>query len=281
MNTQSVPTDVPTFAGATAIVRAAPGEYRTDLLPQWASLFGIHGGYTTAIATRAIAAEIGDSTRAIRSVSARFIRSPDPGPATVNISIDKAGRTATFATATVAQSGRTCVVVTAFAGDPRAGQEFDDCSSSVAPRPPDGLARITSPPEVRSPEGLIYFDNSELILSADSVPFSRGDRARLAGWLRPLADEQASALWLVCICDFFPPAVFARTARPVPASTIDLVVNVLVTDAELERLVAPGDYVYAEMVSAHSTGGYAVEDGVIWAPDGSTIATTRQFRLGG
>ena len=53
----------------------------------------------------------------------------------------------------------------------------------------------------------------------------------------------------------------------------------LVTD--LAAHVEPGDYVYAEMHSRHSGGGYAVEDGIVWAPDGTTLATSRQLRLAG
>ncbi|MDT5303155.1 MAG: hypothetical protein QOG79_6397 [Mycobacterium sp.] len=46
-------------------------------------------------------------------------------------------------------------------------------------------------------------------------------------------------------------------------------------------LLEAGQHLACEMHATHAASGFAVEDGTIWAPDGTLIATVRQTRLAG
>lgn len=271
----------PNFAADTAITRVAGTTFAADLQPSWSSLVGIHGGYTAAVATRAIAASLDDPLRAIRSVSTQFVSAPRPGPVEIDVTVERAGRTASFVRARVTQGDALRLLVTAVAAIDRGGPAYDDRPrpTPVPASPPDGLGRIAPPPEVMRADRVSHFDNSVLILDPDTSPFASQGRSRLAGWLRPLGDGVVTAVWVVCAMDFFPPAVFSRLDHPVPAATIDYTVHLVAPDPAV--VVPLGTHVYAEMESTISAGGYAVESGTMWAPDGSTIATSHQLRLAG
>lgn len=269
------------FDESSAVTRLATDRFAADLSPAWASLVGIHGGYCAAIATRAISTAVGDSSRAVRSVSTQFVSAPKPGAATIDVTLERAGRTATFARARLTQDGALRLLMSAVFASDRPGAGYDDRPrpAGVPATPPDGLGRIAPPPEALRPDRVSHFDNSELVLDPETVPFASQGRSRLAGWLRPLDGEPVSAEWMVCAMDFFPPAVFSRLDRPVPAATVDFTVHLLVSD--LAAAVPAGAHVYAEMESTASAGGYTVESGRMWAPDGTTVATSHQFRLAG
>ena len=264
----------PTFASDTAVRRIAEHRYEADLQAHWSSLLGIHGGYVTAVAASAIDAAIDDPTRPIRSLNAQFVRRPTAGSATVAVNVQHDGRTTSFVTARMTQADRLVLLVTAVCGQTRGGMKYSDTQAPRPPLPPAGSVQF-APTGVRTG----HFINADIIMDPDVVPFGGGDKAWLGGWLRPLDGQPVTSTWLTCLADFFPPAVFSRTTGPVKAASIDFSVQFLSTTPHLH--VAPGEYVYGQMYSAESSEGFAVEDGVIWAPDGTVLVTSRQLRLAG
>ena len=127
------------------------------------------------------------------------------------------------------------------------------------------------------PSGVVHFQNAEVRLDPDVIPFGGGDEARVAAWLRPIAGEPIDAAWLVAMCDMLPPAVFTRTTGPVKAATIEYVVHLATGEPRLPA----GDYVYLSCRSPLSREGFAVEDATMWGPDGAVLAVARQTRLAG
>ena len=79
--------------------------------------------------------------------------------------------------------------------------------------------------------------------------------------------------------DYFPPAVTVRNTGPTRAVSIEYSIQIH-TSAERIELGAD-EYLACEMHTTHAAEGFAVEDGSIWAPDGTLLATTRQTRLAG
>jgi hypothetical protein len=68
------------FAADTAVTRIGPHCFTAQLDARWLSLVGIHGGYTAAIAAKAMTAAVDDPARALRSFAAQFAAAPQPGP---------------------------------------------------------------------------------------------------------------------------------------------------------------------------------------------------------
>jgi acyl-CoA thioesterase len=258
------------FAADTAVVRVGADRWRGELSERWASLVGIHGGYVTAVAARAIAEAVADPDRPLRTLSAQFLRSPRPGPVEVDVAVERRGRTLVFASARVHQDDRSLVLVRSTSAGAAAGLVYDDHRPRPRPAaPPAGSGRFDA-------EGLVrHFEQVEVIMDPDVVPFSGAGQAWLAAWLRPLDGEPIDAAWLAMACDVLPPASFARTAGPTRAATLDYTLHLPVAAAH----VAVGEHVFLDCRSPLAADGMAVEDGVLWGPDGAVLAVSRQTRL--
>lgn len=258
------------FAEDTAVTRVGPGLFTAELRERWASLVGIHGGYTAAIVANAMAAAVDDPSRALRSFATQFASIPRAGRVDIEVTVERTGKSMTTTSARLLQDGRVLQVAHAASSTSRQGLAYDDY---VRPRDADP----GDTPRFVSSGGVGHFQNADVRLDPDHVLFGGSARARVAAWLRPLADEPIDAAWLVAMCDLLPPAVFSRTTGPTPAASIEYVVHL----AASEPGVAPGDYVYLSCHSPLSEEGFAVEDATMWAPDGHVLAVARQTRLAG
>jgi hypothetical protein len=176
----------------------------------------------------------------------------------------------TTTSARLLQDGRVLQIAHAASSTPRPGVAYDDY---VRPRDadPGDTQRFASP------EGVGHFRNADVRLDPSVALFGGGNEAWVAAWLRPLPGEEIDAAWLVTMCDVLPPAVFSRTTGPAKAATIEYVVHL----ASDEPSVPPDEYVYLSCRSPLSNEGFAVEDAIMWAPDGRVLAVARQTRLAG
>lgn len=258
------------FADDTAVTRLGPGRFTAELHERWSSLVGIHGGYTAAIVTNAMTAAVDDPSRALRSFATQFASIPRPGPVDIEVIVERTGKSMTTTSARLLQAGRVLQVAHAASSTIRPGLAYDD---HVRPRDADPGAT----PRFASPAGVGHFDNADVRLDPDVVPFGGGEEAWVAAWLRPLQHEPIDAAWLVAMCDLLPPAVFSRTTAPVKAATIEYVVHLATAEPSVPR----GEYVYLSCRSPLSNEGFAVEDATMWAPDGQVLAVARQTRLAG
>jgi hypothetical protein len=258
------------FATDTAVQPVGPGRYQARLDERWSSLVGIHGGYSAAIVARAIEAEVDDPDRALRTIAVQFASAPGPGPAEVEVHVERAGRSITTTSARLLQEGRVLLVVHAVSSPSWPGMSYDDLVPVRGGDPGDQPMFV---PHI----GIRHFDNAEVRMDPDVVPFGGGPEAWIAGWVRPLDGEAIDSAWLVAMCDILPPAVFSRTTGPVRAATIEYVVHL--ADAKPE--LAAGDHAYLSSRSSFSNDGFAVEDGTMWGPDGRVLALARQTRLAG
>jgi acyl-CoA thioesterase len=252
-----------------------PNRYVARLAPAWTSMMGIHGGYVAAIAARAILMTI-DDDRALRSLDVQFVRPAGPGEIVIGVDVVNAGRSTTFARATVHQQEVPVLMAAAVAGRPRGGLEFDEL-----PRPfhvgrgvPDHAERFIGPNPGQ------HFGQLDFRLEPGLTLFGGDAVARVAGWIRPLDnDEQVTTPWLVCAADFMPPSVVFRTRQPVKAASVDFCLQLLSGDPA--AAVPLGECIFGEMRSSISAEGFSVEDGTFWSPGGQLLATSRQLRLAG
>ncbi|MGD9693983.1 MAG: acyl-CoA thioesterase [Phycisphaerales bacterium] len=244
--------------------------------PSWRAMLDIHGGYVAAIAARAVEMSIDDASRPLRSFGAQFLRPARAGEVGICVDTVRSGRTAAFLRATVTQDGQPVLIANAVAGAERGGLAF--CEVAPPPgatmSPPPGAERF-----VGTEPGL-HFEQLELRFEPGLSIFGAHERARVAGWLRPLDPAELISLpWVICATDFMPPSMVFRTDQPVQAATIDMAVQMM--RSQPAAIVTPGTYLYAEAICAVSCEGYSVEDATFWASDGQLVATSRQVRLAG
>lgn len=258
------------FAADTAVTQVGPHCFMAELDERWSSLVGIHGGYTAAIVAKAMTTAVDDPARALRSFAAQLAAAPRPGPAEIDVHVERTGRSMTTTSARLLQDGRMLLVAHAVSSTPWPGLTYDE---HVRPRDadPGDTALFTAP------GGIAHFQNAEVRLDPDVIPFGGGDEAWVAAWLRPLEGEPIDAAWVVAMCDVLPPAVFSRTTGPVKAATIEYVVHL----ASGQPSLPSGEHVYLSCRSPLASEGLAVEDATMWGPDGHVLAVARQTRLAG
>jgi hypothetical protein len=109
-------------------------------------------------------------------------------------------------------------------------------------------------------------------------PFSGEDQPmEIGGWLGHAERRPIDALSLAFFSDALIPAPFMRFSEPNPAPTIDL--NVHFRSA----LPLPGGDAPDLCLIRIRTGliheGFFEEDGLMWAPDGTLLAQSRQLAL--
>jgi acyl-CoA thioesterase len=265
----------PSFAKDTAIEPIGDGRWRARLDDRWQSLIALHGGYAAAIVVRALLAELEPSGQALRNVTTRFVRSPQAGPAEVRIEVERQGRSVSFASGRLVQDDRTVLLVAAtFAAPTTSGLRWEE---HRRPRrsgpPPAGLPRFSGTGRVD------HFHQVDVRLDPDVVPFSGQGSAWIGAWMRPLDGEPVDVPWLVAAGDVLPPASFSRTSGPTRAASIDY--TIYFASADPAARVPVGADLYVETHATLAADGMLVEDGVLWAPDGSVLAVSRQTRLGG
>ena len=83
-----------------------------------------------------------------------------------------------------------------------------------------------------------------------------------------IVDELGAAF----LADAAAPALYAALTRYVGMPTTDLTIHFA------ERPASPSAWVLGSFRTLRAAGGYAVEDGELWTPDGSLVAVARQLR---
>ena len=254
------------FATDTAVVALGDGRYAGHVDDGWLIL-NPNGGYLAAILLRAVLAEVDDPTRRPRSVTLHYLRPGQVGPCEVVVTIERAGRGMTTATARFVQDGKDAILATVALGIDRAGPSHDQHPMPDVP-PPDQVA----PREGGGPE-VSFRDRFDTRPALGPAPFTRGDEAVTGGWIRFSDDDPIDDVALLMLCDAWPPAVFAVAELPVGVPTIDLTVHLRHAPPN-----APG-WAFVRFRTTVVADGYLEEDGEVWSSDGRLLAQSRQLAV--
>jgi acyl-CoA thioesterase len=256
------------FDADTAVVAAGDGVWRAEVSPLYSVPRGPNGGYIAAIVLRAMQAQIAEPARAPRSLTLHYLRPPAAGPAEVQVTVERAGRTLSSLSARMLQEGKLMVIALgAFAGGFATAADYAEPMPEVAP--PEGLETIT--------DGFPIAQRTARAQRFGPQPFSAADEALTGGWLRLAEPRPADAAAIAFYTDAWLPSPFARLAEPAPAPTIDLTIHFRTRLPHAG--MAPEDPVLARFRSTTSRDGLFEEDGEIWAPDGTLLAQSRQLAI--
>lgn len=261
-----------TFDEDTGLEPAGEGRWRGRIDGGWWVQRGPNGGYVAAIVLRALTLAVADPARHPRSLTVHYLEAPVEGPVELTAHVERAGRSLSTATARMVQDGRTVAfAVGAFAAGRDSSIAFSHAEPPTllpaAERP--ALERAGDPPPVHG-----KWEN-EIALGG---PWGRSDRALTGGTIR-LAEEgrELDALVAAAAMDAWFPPVFVRHAGPVGVPTVDLTIHFL------GPLPHPGTTADTRYTCRFRTdvagGGYLVEDGELWAPDGSLLVVARQLAV--
>jgi acyl-CoA thioesterase len=251
--------------------------FGAEVAPDWRAGRGPHGGYLAAMLLRALVETVADEERAPRSLTIHYARAPEPGPVAIRTVIERQGRSLSTLSARVQQGGELIAIALAAFSMPWGGPEISDVQMPDV-EPPDASREGVKLIERGGPE---FARHIVLQPRMDGSVFADGEQQmRIRGWIGLAEPRPIDALSLAFFSDALIPAPYMRMSEPAAVPTVDLTVHFR------ERLRPAGDTASdpRELCLAQTTtelihDGFFIEDGLIWAADGTLLAHSRQLAI--
>lgn len=267
------------FDRDTAVWREAESTSGTvfgaEIAPDWRAGRGPHGGYLAAMLLRALIDKVADDARAPRSLTIHYARAPEHGPVQINTTIERQGRSLSTLSARMQQDGELIAIVLAAFSTPWGGPEISDV------RMPDVEPADSSREGIKLIErgGPEFAHHIVLQPRMEGSVFAEGEQPmQIRGWIGLAEPRPIDALSLAFFSDALIPAPYMRMSEPAAVPTVDLTVHFR------ERLRPAADADPRELCLAQTTtelihDGFFIEDGLIWAADGTLLAHSRQLAI--
>jgi acyl-CoA thioesterase len=248
--------------------------FGAEIAPDWRAGRGPHGGYLAAILLRALIESVADETRAPRSLTIHYARAPEPGPVQIATTLEREGRSLSTLSARMIQDGELIALVLSAFSLPWAGE---DISEVVMPAvdPPDssreGLKLMEHGPE--------FARHIVMQPRIEGRPFSGSEHPMLIrAWMGLVEPRPIDALSLAFFADALIPAPYMRMSEWSAVPTVDLTVHFRAR-MRAEAQADPHELCLAQTTSELVHDGFFVEDGLIWAADGTLLAHSRQLAI--
>lgn len=268
------------FAEEIVVAPDGPGRYRATLGPGWNLVPLPQGGIVTALALRAMEAELDDAGETLRTLSTMFVGQVADGAVEIDVDVLRRGRSMSHLRAEVRNEGASRGhVTTAVFGRPRDGFAFTDVVPPEVP-PPDECRSFRDPPPPDWPTWgpLPFWERVEGRPAIGIPPWDDTPRTNStqASWYRfdetPwLDDGTIDPAAIVVLADTMPGAVgqrLGRTDRQWFGPSIDLTVH----------LFAPArtEWILAVNRARLAGDGYASVEMELWSA-GSLVAYGTQL----
>ena len=254
----------------------APGETRfaAEVASGWRAGRGPHGGYLAAMLLRALVATVDDSQRTPRSLTIHYTRAPEPGPIEIHTTVEREGRSLSTLSARMTQNGRTTALALAAFSVPWTAPDANELPMPEL-APPDAERHSTPKLFKGAPE---FTRHVVMQPRVGAIPFAgSGAPMRIGGWIGLPEERPVDALSLALFCDAWFPPSFIALDSPAISPTIDLTIHFRQSIDECDCDPAALCLGVFETRLLHD--GLFEEDGVIWAPDGTVLAQSRQLGI--
>jgi acyl-CoA thioesterase len=267
------------FDRDTAVWREAESPsgvvFGAEIAPDWRAGRGPHGGYLAAMLLRALIETVADDARAPRSLTIHYARAPEHGPVQISTTIERQGRSLSTLSARMQQDGELVAIVLAAFSMPWGGPELSDVRMPEV-EPPDPSREGIKMIKRGGPE---FANHIVLQPRIEGSVFVGGEQPmQIRGWIGLAEARPIDALSLAFFSDALIPAPYMRMSEPAAVPTVDLTVHFR------ERLHPAPDADPRELCLAQTTtelihDGFFIEDGLIWAGDGTLLAHSRQLAI--
>jgi acyl-CoA thioesterase len=263
------------WTDAIALEPVSENRFRAHVDEHWRSLQGVHGGVVAALAVKAAEHVLGegglDPATTLRAATFGYVRGNSIGDLAIDVEVIRRGRALVTTHVRTMQGDKATTVARLHHSTPWDGPGYSD-----APPMP---AKSANTVRLERAGEAAHLNNVETYLHPDTTLFAGAERAEWIAWARPVEGATFDTAWLTMFGDYFPPAVFTRATTPQRAVTIEY--SIQIHSAAGSWTVADDELLAARMHAFHSHDGFAVEDGLIYLPDGTLLATVRQTRLAG
>ncbi len=262
------------FDRDTAVAPRGDGLFAATIASGWRAGRGPHGGYIAAMLLKALIAEVDDPERTPRSVTIHYARAPEPGPIEILVSVERAGRSVSTLSARMQQQGRVTALALAAFSVPWRAPEANELPMPDLPGPDE--ERRSTPKLFRgAPE---FTRHLVMQPRVGAVPFAgTGAPMRLGGWIGLPEPRPVDAPALALFADAWFPPSFIALESPAISPTIDLTVHF--RQSMSQCACDPSALCLSVFETRLLHDGLFEEDGVIWAPDGTVLAQSRQLGI--
>ena len=269
------PEDI-SFDLATAVRATSRADsYHVDVHPLWTVGDKPNGGYLLALlgnAARASGRRDGSPTWEIVSSAITYLRPPELGAATIEVTVLRRGRTAAQVRAVLRQNDADVVESTSVLGElpETASTRYD---AVEPPRAPDPEQCLPVPPRMPGGTEVGVMHVTDLRLDPATLPFSDAPpppdaRAELQGWTRFADGRDPDPLSLLYFNDAIPPATF-RIGSSGWVPTLQM-------STYVRARPAPG-WLGIRMTANLVADGMVDETCVLWDSTGQIVAQASQL----
>lgn len=262
------------FDRDTAVASEGNGLFAATVASGWRAGRGPHGGYLAAMLLKALIAQVSDSERTPRSLTIHYARAPAPGPIEILVTVEREGRSLTTLSARMQQGGRvTALALSAFSVPWRAPGANELPMPDLAP--PDEERSSTPKLFKGAPE---FTHHLVMQPRVGAVPFAgSGAPMKIGGWIGLPESRPVDAPALALFADAWFPPSFIALDSPAISPTIDLTVHFR---QDISQCACdPAALCLSVFETRLLYDGLFEEDGVIWAPDGTVLAQSRQLGI--
>ncbi len=248
--------------------------FSAEIAPGWRAGRGPHGGYLAAMLLRALIDTVNDPERTPRSLTIHYTRAPAPGPIEILVTVERAGRSLSTLSARMRQGAKVTALALAAFSVPWSSPEADELPMPEL-APPDAERHSTPKLFKGAPEFTRHLVMQPRI---GAVPFAgSGAPMRIGGWTGLPEARPVNAPALALFCDAWFPPSFIALDSPAISPTVDLTIHFRrsIYDCDCD----PAALCLGVFDTRLLHDGLFEEDGVIWAPDGSVLAQSRQLGI--
>lgn len=271
MTTTADPTHAAEFDRDSAVAPTREGTYAADLPDGWHVGGGINGGFQLAVIGNAARAALPDQPDPL-AISAYYLSPATPGPAEVDVTVKRTGRTASTVAAELRQGDDVRLTTLATYGELAAlpdGPPLLDVEPLRLPPIEECISNEFAPPEFRKVAPLI--DRFEMYFHPDQIAFMADEptgNGELSAWFRLNDGREPDPISLLFAVDALPP-VSGDLGRPGWAPTLEL-------SAYVRQQPAPG---WLRLVhrTRHVSRGQFEEDCEVWDSEDRMVAQSRQL----
>jgi acyl-CoA thioesterase len=254
----------------TALRPLGEGAYEGRIDERWWTPRGPLGGFVMAVALRGMAVAVDDDGRLPRSLTTYFLRPPEVGPVTVRPVVERAGRSLTTVSARLEQGDRVVALSLGAFSAPWPGPLLSD-SPMPEVEPPGSRREPPEQPGDRTPPP--FTQQLTMRRRFGDLPFTGADSMETGGWLGLIEERAVDGLTVSVLADAWYPAPWPRLRNLAPAPTIEMTVLFR------SPLPLPDSVLLGRFGTRLVRDGFFEEDGVLWSPDGTLVAQSRQLGL--
>lgn len=246
--------------------------YEVDVPENWTASGRAAGGLVEAqllAAAQETMRDSGDSDKRPLSFTAHLLRAPEVGPAEVAVDVLRDGRSIANLSVSMTQDGKLIATALASFATGRDSPLFDELAAPDVD-PPIGRESTSYIPEFAYPFGENIVLQDRLGPTAFTAPDGPMHRV---GWVGLSTPRRVDAPQLVLMGDIGMMGWWARLDRMHTTATLDHTTHFR---ADLDA-VDVDDLVLMSSTTRLVRDGYLDWDVVLWAPDGTVLAQSRQL----